>query len=380
MRIPIRLTIMLATVTAAATAATAEAASAQDDPLTIGDPAAPLDIAHWMKGEAVTALAPGRVYVLEFWATWCGPCVGNMEHLSETQDAFKERGVTVIGLSDEPLAKTCQFLFMRYGPEQKLQNDRTRYALATDPDRSVHTDYFDAAGLSGIPAVFIIGKDARIEWIGGPRQMNEVLEAVVEDRWDRNAYREETLARQKRDMAAAQARRRVTTALENEAWEEAVTALDEVIAMGSERHIPTKYALLLSRMEQYDRGYAYGREVMEQSWDDNPWLLYQLAWVTSGSEQYPIENPHRDLDFALKVAKRSVQLTEAKEDMYLEMLASVHSARGEYAEAAASQEHAIELTEALRPQIQEHEVERYESSLARMRATLKTYEVAAGSK
>jgi thiol-disulfide isomerase/thioredoxin len=83
--------------------------------LTIGSPAPALDITHWLKGEPITSFEPGRVYLLEFWATWCGPCVGKREHLS---------------------------------------------ALATDPDQSVHRAYFDAAGLSGIPAVFVIGKDA----------------------------------------------------------------------------------------------------------------------------------------------------------------------------------------------------------------------------
>src|SRR5262245_37682169 len=75
------------------------APAAQAQKLTIGSEAPPLAITHWMKGEEVTTFAPGQVYVLEFWATWCAPCVANMEHLSLVQERYRDKGVHVIGLS-----------------------------------------------------------------------------------------------------------------------------------------------------------------------------------------------------------------------------------------------------------------------------------------
>lgn len=344
-----------------------------DDLLTVGDAAPPLDIAHWFKGEPVNSFEPGRVYVLEFWATWCGPCIGNMEHLSKTQDAYRDRGVSVIGLSDEPLPLTVQFLLMRYGRDKTLQNDRTRYILATDPDRSVYRSYFEAAGLSGIPAVFIIGKDARIEWIGHPVEMDDALEAVVENRWDRAAHQAEILERQEASREFRTASKRISATFEAKQWEDAIEALDVLIALGHETYIPTKYAVLLSRLRDYDRGYAYGREIMEQSWDDNPWLLYQLAWNTAGNDKYPIDDAARDLDFALKVAERSVELTEGSDEMYLTMLARVHAARGEHDQAVKAQRQAIKIVEGDREKVEEHNLERYKLHLARMRERLQEY-------
>ena len=132
----------------------------------VGDPGRPFAVAHWLKGPPVESFEAGNVYVLEFWATWCAPCIAHMEHLSELQEKYADRKVTVIGLTDDTLQKTISFLFSTYGPEKKIQNDRTRYTLAADPDRSVYREYMDAAWLRSIPTAFIIGKDERIEWIG----------------------------------------------------------------------------------------------------------------------------------------------------------------------------------------------------------------------
>lgn len=41
----------------------------------------------------------GKVVVLNFWATWCGPCVEEMPSLVQLQQRFKDRGVTVVGVS-----------------------------------------------------------------------------------------------------------------------------------------------------------------------------------------------------------------------------------------------------------------------------------------
>jgi thiol-disulfide isomerase/thioredoxin len=43
----------------------------------------------------------GKVVVLEFWATWCGPCVAAISHLNELADQFKDRPVQFIAVTDE---------------------------------------------------------------------------------------------------------------------------------------------------------------------------------------------------------------------------------------------------------------------------------------
>src|SRR5262249_43056309 len=67
--------------------------------LKVGDPAPALKVSRWLQGKEVKKFEPGQVYVVEFWATWCGPCIAAMPHLAELQARYKGKGVTVIGYS-----------------------------------------------------------------------------------------------------------------------------------------------------------------------------------------------------------------------------------------------------------------------------------------
>ncbi|HVU64861.1 MAG TPA: TlpA disulfide reductase family protein [Phycisphaerales bacterium] len=65
--------------------------------LIVGDPAPSLSIEKWIKGEPVTSFEKGKVYVVEFWATWCGPCKASMPHITDLQKQYKGK-VTFIGV------------------------------------------------------------------------------------------------------------------------------------------------------------------------------------------------------------------------------------------------------------------------------------------
>lgn len=197
-------------------ASLADEKSADEGPtLTIGSPAPELDIEHWVsngkgKFKPVTKFEKGKVYVVEFWATWCGPCVQSMPHLAEVQKKYADKGVQIVSVSDEDLETVQEFLKNPLqGDESEEANEKEKketfgtltsvYCLTTDPDQSVAKDYMEASGQAGIPTCFIVGKSSQIEWIGHPMDMDSPLEQVVTDSWDRTAHLAEIKKQQELD-------------------------------------------------------------------------------------------------------------------------------------------------------------------------------------
>jgi thiol-disulfide isomerase/thioredoxin len=328
--------------------ARAEEEDAPPKQMTIGDPAPDIDITHWVKGvemdrrgdfTPITSFGDGKVYVLEFWATWCGPCVAGMPHLSELQEKHRQDGVTIIGVSDESLPKVASFLFQEDRRDGRLQNDRTHYILTTDPDQSVKRDYFLAAGQSGIPCAFIIGKDGHVEWIGHPIRMDEPLAAVVADTWDRDAFKAEFEEEQAYKRMMREARDRMNVAVKDGDWAAYVAILDELLAMrpGDARLLWTKFQTLLTKANDPEAGYAMGAQLLEANWESQQ-MLNQIAWMVVDDKLVV----KRDLDFALKAAERANELAKSEDAAVLDTLARVHHDRGDLEAALVWQRKAVE--------------------------------------
>src|SRR3954470_22228220 len=79
--------LILSSVLAAIGSACAASAA---DPLTIGSPAPKLTVGTWVKGDPVSGIEKGKVYVVEFWGTACAPCIKCMPHLSDLQRRHKD--------------------------------------------------------------------------------------------------------------------------------------------------------------------------------------------------------------------------------------------------------------------------------------------------
>lgn len=154
----------------------------------LGDIAAPLQIADWVKGAPVD-LAKGKgsnVYVVEFWATWCGPCRMSIPHLTEMQRRFKDKGVTFVGVSDEPVAKVRPFV--------EKMGEKMDYVVACDSEKKTSQGYMSAFRQNGIPCAFIVNKQGRVVWIGHPMDgLDQALEQVLEGKLNPAAERTQAM-------------------------------------------------------------------------------------------------------------------------------------------------------------------------------------------
>ncbi len=146
--------------------------------LGVGDPAPELHLDQWVLGSPADEGFNGKVHVVEFWATWCGPCRTSMPHISELQQHHGD-SVTFIGVTREDVATVNKFLDTE-SPDGRLWRDVVQYRLATDAGDATNTAYMKAAAQRGIPTAFVVGSDGNISWIGHPARIDQPLQQVVD--------------------------------------------------------------------------------------------------------------------------------------------------------------------------------------------------------
>jgi cytochrome c biogenesis protein CcmG, thiol:disulfide interchange protein DsbE len=108
-------------------------------------------VEKWLNRDMVDTR--GKVLLIDFWATWCGPCKKLIPELNEWQKKFKDK-LIVIGISDEKPEVVKKFM------ESTLMD----YSVGIDQKKRMSK----VLGVKGIPHVLVISPDGIVRWQGFP--------------------------------------------------------------------------------------------------------------------------------------------------------------------------------------------------------------------
>ena len=328
-------------------------AQADDKPkLTIGSKAPHIEIEHWFSTgdfDEVSRLRPGKIYVIEFWATWCPPCRKAIPHIAEVQEKYASQDVQIISVTREDTETVEKFLDKKVpGDSEKTFRDVTKkYCLTADPDKSVTRDYFYAAKQTGIPTAFIVGRTGRIEWIGSPFSMEKPLAQVAADKWDRATFKKsfETKLRLKTEKS------NLAKFLKDEKYSEAAEYIGSTLkhysgVQRNQKKVQQFELMLKGQMANSEKQF----KKLAREFKDDPELLNTVAWSVVEAKQKDDLVPASLVGAARKSMLRSVKTSESA--AALDTLAHLYHLEGKLAKAIKTQQQAVEKSsDKLKPEL-----------------------------
>jgi thiol-disulfide isomerase/thioredoxin len=131
--------------------------------ISVGEQAPEITITEWIQNEPENPDLSNQFIILDFWATWCAPCIASVPHMNEFVDKYQDQAI-FISLTNEETNKV------------KRTIDRIKFNSAVASDTSLETSKAYGkpdSDYTELPMVVLIDNMNIIQWIGTPRFLTE---------------------------------------------------------------------------------------------------------------------------------------------------------------------------------------------------------------
>lgn len=306
-------------------------------PLTLGEQPPLLNIQQWLRGSPITKFEKEKVYLVEFWASWCNPCQKSIPHLNQIQEKYGPQGLEVVAIAaneahgygeakgSKPLA---QFL--------KRRGQTMRYTVGYTAAQETYGEWVEAARLSGLPWVFVIDREGLIAWIGQPfhESFDRVLAQIVANTHQREQLKRRHEINQQERVKGWDLADQFWQAMDRQDWQKALGFSQRLRRMDPDwfyYESAMAFNLMWSYLDQKKSALQFAEDSLKGFLKEKPEGLGVIVHQLLKADK--IDAYTRDL--AYRLTKQMLNLTRAEDPATLLMMAQVANLKGHNEKAEA---------------------------------------------
>ncbi|MGJ8655598.1 MAG: TlpA family protein disulfide reductase [Akkermansiaceae bacterium] len=340
---------------AAAPEQAAAAAAAAVEILGVGSVAPALEGVTWIQGDEVKSMdEKGKLYIVECWATWCGPCVAIIPHMNDLHKKYADKGLVIVGMNvwEEGVEKSEDFV--------KAQGDGMSYRVAYSggKESKFTTSWLEASQTNGIPQAFAV-RDGKIIYKGHPGGLSE---KTIEKMMEENFNAEEFAKQQAEEQAKSQAfSKKIQELFQAQDWAgiKELAMTDEFVK--GKRDAAGLIAQANEQLGDWDEQSAHLKDIVDGKYGSDTKatqiLGYGFATVVVDDKVkalaaqleplYATEGGPADKDYYARVAHSRVLFLVGKTDEAVKQLESVKTAISDMKDQPGAAEFIAKLDESI---------------------------------